>query len=243
MQHDPQTQLVSHQPALDALPESHDERQRIAVDLSNSGVACLELGDYNAAVQALSRSLKYCHHIMDEAKDSVAPINTTLDTCLQASQTAKAQVPTSSCERYLYQQAARIPLNVGSNYRAAVLVSTLVTFNLALAYQLMSTYKAAEPSQAQILLMKAVKLYELAFGMQQEEGFDNNALFTLATVNNLGLIHSQLNDRTAANQCFQYLLSTLLYLNNDSSHGNELFEAFYRNASSMIPKSESAPAA
>lgn len=242
MQHYAQPPRTLLPAALEVVPDDHDERQRIAVDLSNSGVACLEHGDYNAAVQALSRALKYCHLIMDEATDSVAPINASLDACLQASRSANAQVQTSPCERYLYQHAARIPLNVGSNYRAAVLVSTLVTFNLALAYQLMSTYKAADPTEAQILLMKAVKLYELAFSMQQEEGFDNNALFTLATVNNLGLIHSQLNDRTAANQCFQYLLSTLLYL-TDSSNSNELFAGFYRNASSMIPKSESAPAA
>lgn len=228
--------------ALESVPENHDERQRMAVDLSNSGVACLELGDYNAAVQALSRSLKYCHVIMDEAEDTEIPIQTSLDACLQASSSTKVQEPSSSRERYLYQQAARIPLCVGSNYRAAVLVSTLVTFNLALAYQLTSMYKAAEPAQAQTLLMKAVKLYELAFSMQQEEGFDNNTLFTLATVNNLGLIHSQLNDRTAANQCFQYLLSTLLYLTG-SSNGSELFDGFFRNAHAMIPKSESAPAA
>lgn len=242
MQHYSQAPVTSLPTSLDAVPEDHNERQRIAVELSNSGVNCLERGDYHAAVQALSRSLKYCHLIMDEAKDSMTPTSTTLDACLQAPRSTHVQAPASPCERYLYQQAARIPLHVGSNYRAAVLVSTLVTFNLALAYQLMSTYKAAEPTEAQILLMKAVKLYELAFSMQQEEGFDNNALFTLATVNNLGLIHSQLNDRTAANQCFQYLLTTLLYL-RDSSNGNELFDGFFRNANSMIPKSESAPAA
>ncbi len=222
---------------------SHLERIAItAITLSNSGVALMERGELNAALGALSHSLKFCHIIMDKAMDSSSPMNTSLDACMEASRSGKVDTSRCAGERYLYQQAVRIPLDVGSNYRACVMISTLVTFNFALANHRISTLKAADPAEAQQMLRNAAKLYELAFSMQQEEGFTNNTLFTLATVNNLGLIHSQLNDRTAANQCFEYLLSTLMYL-TDCSKGSDFFDGFFRNATTLIPKTESAPAA
>lgn len=209
----------------------------------------MECGLHDSAIESLSQALKMCRLIMDEAVDFPAPMGTTFDACMEASRLAapKLDARLSCGERYLYQQAVRIPFNVGSSYRACVMVSTMVTFNLALANQLASCKKVADPSECQAMLRKAVKLYELAFSMQQEEQFDGNTLFTLATVNNLGLIHSQLNDRMAANQCFEYLLSTLMYFNNSNgqrpANSAEFFDGFFRNASSLIQKSASAPAA
>jgi len=213
----------------------------------------MEAGEHVAAIEALSQALKMCRPIMHEAEDYAAPMVTSFDACMEASRTAASpqRYARLTCgERYLYQQAVRIPWNVGANYRACVMVSTMVTFNLALANQLASAKKMAEPADAQSMLRKAVKLYELAFSMQQEEQFDGNTLFTLATVNNLGLIHSQLNDRRAANQCFEYLLSTLMYWNNATTaasdgrppNAGEFFDGIFRNAA-LIQNSESAPAA
>lgn len=231
--------------------EERSYRQQRATHLSNYGVAMIEKGQHGEAIDALSHALKMCRQNMDEAEDFRVSMSTSFDACMEASR--KATVPNfdaclSRGERYFYQQAIRIPLTIGSSYRACVMVSTMVTFNLALANQLASVKKVAEPAEAQAMLRKAVKLYELAFSMQQEEQFDGNTLFTLATVNNLGLIHSQLNDRMAANKCFEYLLSTLMYLNNTTAggcppSGKELFDGFLRNASSLIQKSASAPAA
>lgn len=231
---------------MDAPTESckdrHFQQQRVAISLSNSAVVFMERAEYNAAIGTLSHSLKFCNIIMDEAHDFSAPMTATLDGCMEASRSSHGGTRLHTGERYLYQQAVRIPLDMGSSYHSCVMISTLVTFNLALAYQLNGTSKATNPTEVPIMLRKAAKLYELAFGMQQAEGFDNNTLFTLATVNNLGLIHSQLNDRPAADQCFEYLLSTLMYL-TDCSKGSDLFDEFFCNASALTPNSESAPAA
>lgn len=217
-------------------------RQSTAIRLSNYGVALMEQGEQVPALESFSRALKMCRQIMDEADDFQAPMSTSLDACMEASRLA---CKTNPCiprgDRYLYEQAIRIPLDLGSNYRACVMVSTMVTFNLALAQQLTSVSGfAADPKS---MLHKAAKLYELAFSMQQEEEFDQNTLFTLATVNNLGLIHSQLNDRKAADQCFEYLLSTLMYLANSNGERHAFLDGFFRNATSQIQKSQAAPAA
>lgn len=225
-----------------ALNEERVRHQSTAIRMSNYGVALMEQGQIIPAVGALSRALKMCRRMMDEAEDYPAPMSTSLDACMEASRMKpKKDSRLTRGERYLYQQAVRIPVDVGSNYRACVMVSTMVTFNLALAKQLTAVQGlAADPK---VMLRKASKLYELAFHMQQEEKFDDNTLFALATVNNLGLIHSQLNDRMAADQCFEYLLSTLMYLTNSGEERHHFFDGFLRNATTQIQKSESAPAA
>jgi tetratricopeptide (TPR) repeat protein len=223
--------------------EVNRSTQRHVIGYNNYGVSLIESGNYDIAISALSKSLKTCRQIMDEADDFPAPIATCLDSCMEQSRAVGADFCRDRCdsqsEQYLYRQAIRIPMVVGSNYRACVLVSTIVTFNLALANQLASMGKL----ESETMLRKAVKLYELAFSMQQEENFDSNTLFTLATVNNLGLVHSRLNDRNAASKCFEYLLSTLMYLTDCSGNQTFEFDGFFRNASTLIHKPFSAAAA
>jgi hypothetical protein len=110
----------------------------------------------------------------------------------------------------MYKQVIRIPVNVESHYRAAVMVSSMIIFNLALAHQLPSMVR----DNRETALRKAAKLYELSFKMQRDEFFDSNTMFTLAIVNNLGPIHHQLDDKETASKCFEHLLSTLMFLIN-----------------------------
>jgi tetratricopeptide (TPR) repeat protein len=224
-----------------AAEEERARHQSTAIRLSNYGVALMEQEQHVPAVEALSRALKMCRQIMNEAEDFPAPMSTSLDACMEASRLARRKTDSPLGQRYLHQQAIRIPLDMGYNYRACVMLSTMVTFNLALAKQLTSVQGLAADSKA--MLRKASKLYELAFSMQQEEEFDGNTLFTLATVNNLGLIHSQLNDNMAADKCFEYLLSTLMYLTNSGGERHAFFDGFFRNATTLIQKSKAAPAA
>jgi hypothetical protein len=41
---------------------------------------------------------------------------------------------------------------------------------------------------------------------------ENNVMFTMAAMNNLGVIYLQLEDRETASKCFQSLLSTVMFL-------------------------------
>mmetsp|Transcript_64740 Transcript_64740/g.90053 ORF Transcript_64740/g.90053 Transcript_64740/m.90053 type:complete len:232 (+) Transcript_64740:52-747(+) len=227
-----------------------DQAQLHVINISNYGVSLIQQGQYGVSIPVLSEALRLCRGLMDQAEDFDGSLGTSLDACMEESRCSR-QILMSDAreggrpngEKYLYQQAVSIPLDIGSSYRASVMVSTMVTFNLALANQLASMNQTGEDSK--LMLHKAAKLYELAFSMQQEEEFDCNTLFTLATINNLGLVHSQLNDRTSANKCFEYLLSSLMYLTNASGQKqpSREFDGFFRNASSSIQSSRSAPAA
>jgi tetratricopeptide (TPR) repeat protein len=61
-------------------------------------------------------------------------------------------------------------------------------------------------------LQRAAKLYELAFKMQRDAQLDNNVLFTMAALNNLGVIHHQLENKETATKCFEQVLSTVMFM-------------------------------
>jgi hypothetical protein len=108
----------------------------------------------------------------------------------------------------------------------------MVIFNLALAHQLTAMEEGNDSRE--MMLRKALKIYELGFNMvlQKEYADEPSTMYILATVNNLGLAHQHLNDRHTATKCFKHLMSTLMYLidGGEGESNNWDFEGFLRNA-------------
>ena len=80
-------------------------------------------------------------------------------------------------------------------------LSMVAMYNLALAFHL-SALELASVTR----LLRAQKLYEFAFHMNLEESCDVTLLYSLALMNNLGLIYCLLNDEGCANQFFNTCL-------------------------------------
>ena len=215
---------------------------QIAIQQNNSAVSLIAAGDYDAASSPLSSALKTYKQIMGDADEHHQTVKTSLDQCMTQSPATEAKASSNKDEndqQYMYRQAIHIPLTIESNYQASIMVSVMIIFNLALAFQL----SAVSSDKKQSKLRKAAKLYELSFNMQQDANFENNnVLFTMATVNNMGLIHHKLNDRETANKCFEYLLSTLMFL-TDCVEGDVCeLDGFLRNVSNLISEPCSAAA-
>jgi hypothetical protein len=221
---------------------------QIAIQQNNSAVSLIAAGDYDAAISALSSALiTYRQIIMEEEADEhPQPVQISLDQCMTQSPAATPAKVSSNEEEsdpYMYRQAIHIPLTIllESNFQASIMVSVMIIFNIALAHQL----SAVGSDDQQLKLRTAAKLYELGFSLERDENFENNSsiLFTLATVNNLGLIHHKLNDGETANKCFEYLLSTMMFL-IDCGEGNVCeLDGFLRNVSNLISEPCSAAAA
>ncbi len=218
---------------------------QIAIQRNNSAVSLIAAGNYDAAISALSSALKTYKQIMwEETDEHPQKVKTSLDQCMTqspAATPARASSNEEESDQYMYRQAIHIPpLTIESNYHASIMVSVMIIFNLALAHQL----SAVGSHKKQLKLRKAAKLYELGFNMQRDLNFENNnVLFTLATMNNLGLIHHTLNDGETANRCFEHLLSTLMVL-IDSGEGDVCeLDGFLRNVSNLISEPCSAAAA
>jgi hypothetical protein len=86
-------------------------------------------------------------------------------------------------------------------------LSMVAMYNLALAFHL-SALELASVTR----LVRAQKLYEFAFHMHLEESCDVTLLYSLALMNNLGLIYRLLGDEGRSGQCFQHLLATMMFL-------------------------------
>ena len=215
--------------------------QAKALKHNEYGVSLIANGYYEEAVVALASALRLCRQMMDEATDVPEPITTSLDECMEQSRAINCfrRSDGANDEQYLFQRPIRIPTNIGTSYKACSLVSCMVTFNMALANQLCAMGKDDANDDT---LRKAAKLYELGFSMQKHENVDDNILFTLATVNNLGLIHHRLNDRTTATKCFEYMLSTLMYLTDSSTTSYSDLDGFFWNATTLASNTNSASA-
>ena len=164
---------------------------------------------------------------------------------------------TYATRHFVYRQAIEIPkeLEENSSNKAAVLISAIIVFNLALGYQFVSLEMVAEHSKkqkgliemtgtedcsfvpVQHLLAKAVKLYELSFSLTHSMPWcvtrANATLFGLSIANNLGVLFHQLNDEARARHCFERVMMTLMFLveyeTQDHTTNNQ-FQGFLRNA-------------
>ena len=75
-----------------------------------------------------------------------------------------------------------------------------------------SSSNTKDTKKSKKLFFRARKLYELAFEMHLDESCDVNLLFTLALINNLGLIYNVLGETQRSKTCFKNMFSTMMYL-------------------------------
>merc|ERR1711937_209334 len=75
--------------------------------------------------------------------------------------------------------------------------------------------------RAKRLFSRARKLYELAFEMHLDESCEDvSLLFTLALINNLGLIYDRTGKTSRSETCFGNMLSTMMYLTDSNESRN-----------------------
>jgi tetratricopeptide (TPR) repeat protein len=232
--------------------------QQLTIKLNNAGVSLIENGNVKSAIRHFAKALHTSKQFLldNNSEKDVAqslPTIANLDQCMASSKPAPVLMRSvdhddhennNGSQGFLYRRAIYIPECIQSDhhYQSRVLISVMIIFNLALAHQLYAMENGMRVSK----LHKASKLYVLAYNLQSKEQLVGNALFTMATVNNLGLVYQQLNETETAGQCFQHLLSTLMFLVDCGEvlqAASELFDGFFRNTSHLIFQHDSAAAA
>jgi tetratricopeptide (TPR) repeat protein len=194
-------------------------QQQNAIQQNNDAVSLIAAGEYDTAIQELSFALKVYKQVMTEEVDHeiIHPVKTSLDQYMVQS-LAVADCP-KAChhaninedQHFMYRQAIHIgPLqDIESTYQSSVMVSSMIIFNAALAHHLSALCSNMHQSTK---FHKAATLYQLAVNLQHAVQLENNIIFTMAAVNNLGVIYHQLEDKETATKCFQNLLSTIMLL-------------------------------
>jgi hypothetical protein len=209
-----------------------------AVELNNTCVGLIASGDYKRAFALLSNALKITKQCMaiETAQDRFPHRRSTasLDMCIVHTP-SECLSPEDGNEHYMHRQAICIPPSVllepQSQQDVPVLLSAVIIFNLALLHQL-SAQQDGEKRRAQ--LTQAAQLYTLLHELQRSDHFENNVLFVMATMNNLGLVHAQLQDATNANRCFQGLLAVILMFSTGCDKQRRDFDGFLGNVLSFM---------
>ena len=139
----------------------------------------------------------------------------------------------------VYDRPIFVPLSLQESScrrgQASMILSIAVLFNLSLCYH----FHGME-TRSSTCLRKAARLYGLALNLQQQLHLESG-LLVLACVNNIALIHNELNDTVAASSCFQHLMSGLMCIvagegscSSSSWLSPEDFDGFLRNASQSL---------
>ena len=150
-------------------------------------------------------------------------------------QEQQRQQQQQSCldQRYIFSDPIEIPSEATKAAPTQSLCSKLsmvVMYNLALSFHLCALAQGCTAR-----LTRARTLYELAFQMHLEESCEVTLLYSLALMNNLGLVYRLLNDSERSNQCFQHLLATMMFLlESEEAHKIKQWDGLMSNVLGLI---------
>jgi hypothetical protein len=201
------------------------------VDLNNKAVELIDVGHYEEAISTLVNALQSSKQIISDAKEIHLPLQMTLDDCMAESPAPVCpQQDENEQQLFIYKRPIYICREkMALNYKANVLTSVILIFNLSLAYQLSGTKNANAG-----YLQKAAKLYQLAFQMPREEKFESTTLFSMACINNVALVYHELEQTNKKRKCFEHLLSTLMCLVDCGEQNVCELDGFFRNTLNRI---------
>jgi tetratricopeptide (TPR) repeat protein len=210
------------------------------VDLNNKAVELIALGHYEEAISTLVNALQSSKQMIAEATEIHLPLQITLDDCMTESPAPICpQQDENEQQLFIYKRPIYICREkMALNYKARVLTSVVLIFNLSLAYQLSGTKNANAG-----YLKKAARLYQLAFQMPREEKFESTTLFSMACINNVALVYHELEEMSKKKKCFEHLLSTLMCLVDLGDQNVCELDGFFRNTFHLMVSKTPAAAA
>jgi tetratricopeptide (TPR) repeat protein len=232
-----------------------------AARLNNEGVNLYQNGHYDQAITVFSKGLSLVKRVLatqgdeesseeqedDCADSSLEPVqnpschfhkmeeSVAMDIC-------GSEEDFNADEPFIFRAPIFIPSQATDliSFKYYVKSSFILLYNLALSHQL----SALDGDDTAKRLRKALALYELAYTIQMTEDIELTALQTMAMVNNLGQIHTALDNEENARQCFQHLLSTIMFLNDCGERDSvEQMEGFIANVMPLIIIGGTSPAA
>jgi hypothetical protein len=184
------------------------------IQQNNFAVATLNHKKYAEAIIILSHALIWQENNVFVGK-AVDSRTVSLDECMLQSHRSETPWMDGRCDTnraYMYRRGIFIPSTLNS-----VIITPIIIFNLALAYHL-EVEQSKDTDQHNCFLQKALRLYKLAYNAH---GKGESLLFRFASVNNIALIHNDMNNTEMSEKCLEYMLSELMLL-VDSGLGDHL---------------------
>jgi tetratricopeptide (TPR) repeat protein len=237
----------------------------IASRLNNEGVGLIENGLYHEAISTFSQGLTLVKQVLAlQGDEDERPDEESGSDCMGNPKEAIPQTPSChfrkmqeieltgvcvaqediSCGAplFIFKSPIFIPAHATdlASFNYYVKSSFILLYNLALSHHL----SALESNNSRKRLRKALSLYELAYTLQMTENVQLTVLQTMAIVNNLGQIHTALENEAKSKQCFQHLLSTIVFLNDCGERESvEQMDGFVSNVMPLILKGSASASA
>ena len=198
-----------------------------AVCLNNAGAQRLAKEDFVGAIKALSIAF-HCFEKAYKRSSSHLSREGRQEHCISNFNMDEWMVKITSSnedDTEIYQHPIQIPYNMITDADTSGLVSTAITFNLALANHLNGLR-----TENKSWLSTASRLYEYGFSLERIRGNSFvSPFFLMAVLNNLGHIHMANREIDRSQKCFRQLLSTLIYLTQIKGFNPKDLEMFYGN--------------
>ncbi len=241
-------------------------QQLLAQNLNNRAAHCIEIGQYDVAVNNLVKALKLVGQPRRDHGDEISSTDVenytcpcqycSLDYCMTHSQQTARQSQSISndydCKSdstygggYVYRQPIRVaPQTMDHGHSMILVLPLILTFNLALAHHLNAIDNQCIDRSK---LQRVLRLYELAYRWQiEEEDIQTESLrFTMVIANNLGEIHRLVSNHEKHQKCLEHLLSTLMFMVDCHEMESNVMDmdGFLRNTAELMLHSRCAGAA
>ena len=234
-----------------------------AILLNNEAVDLLERGENEGAIAAFTNSLEILRPLLAGIEDHSSicekehhmevdhdlaeqsgpeilmhpPVETTCcSSGIAASQSLmKARNKHYEKQHFVFQDPITIPFEAiksDPSARFFTKLSMVIIFNLALSFHLSALEHVSVPR-----LLRAKRLYEFAFQMHLQDDCDVTLLYSLALMNNLGLIYNSLSDLDRSSQCFEHMLATMMFLlESDDARTIKQWDGLLSNVIGLIFK-------
>jgi tetratricopeptide (TPR) repeat protein len=194
----------------DTTSKMEDNSEVLATRYVNLGVAYYEKGQIQEAIVAFTDALSMARHIVEAPGDDLAYVETNLYAPIgpfapQFGQCEKIKFPSSEISLFLNPIKIKDKL---PRRRISKTLSLVSLFNLAIC----NHRKAIARQLDRSLLIRTLQLYEMAYSIQMREGIDMTLTPTMIIMSNVGHIHDVMGNIDNATECFQHLLSTLMFL-------------------------------
>jgi tetratricopeptide (TPR) repeat protein len=213
---------------------------------NNLGAQHIQTGDYQTATEYLSAALKLSKQqsnadCLEEYNEVYHhSVTTNIDTWMSQNYCCVSDSIDSSHGEFVY----RDPILILSNASASshdLAIPIVITFNLGLTYYLLGTTMDHTVDRL-VLLRSSMRLYQYSFRLQRSLGrASRSPRYFMATINNAGIVYSNLGETRNADQCFQQLLTLLMYMNtkrfasNNNSATVSGYEAlFFQNTCRVL---------
>jgi hypothetical protein len=193
-----------------------------AVAFNNEGIDFLRRGNYGEAASALSTSLKATKAAIMRASDvaardlkSFASPQSPLETETIGLDLLPSGSPVHAvCYKIiLCPTSSRVVPFEHQEDNEMRSIAAVVIYNLGILYHIKGLFFSGE--KAEDSFQKALQMFEHSYSLQGLERFctyeANVALRAMSTLNNLAELHTLLHNEQYASQCWQYLLSLIIY--------------------------------